>query len=107
MDGYAIVFTTASSQDEADKIASGLLDRRLVACVNIWGPVQSHFVWEGKRCVEKEHILMMKTRENLFSAVETAVRQLHSYQTPELIMLPVKDGSREYLLWLDQSVGDP
>lgn len=102
---YIIVLVTASSREEAEKIAHTLLEERLIACANIVGPVQSLFWWQGKIDNAQEHLIIMKTRKDLFAKIAERVKALHSYQTPEIIALPITEGSKDYLKWLDESLG--
>jgi periplasmic divalent cation tolerance protein len=100
---YIIVFVTAGSKEEAEKIAGGLLKAKLAACVNIIDNVDSHFWWQGKIDKAKEVLLVLKTRKALFSKVVKKVKSLHSYSVPEIIALPVIAGNKQYLDWIDDS----
>ncbi|MEM3578812.1 MAG: divalent-cation tolerance protein CutA [Candidatus Bathyarchaeia archaeon] len=102
---YIIVLTTTSSMEEAEKIAQTLLEERLIACANIFGPLYSLFWWQGKIDKAQEHLVLMKTRKDLFAKVSERVKALHSYQIPEIIVLPITEGSKDYLKWLDESLG--
>ena len=101
---HIIVLVTTSSREEAEKIAKILLEERLVACANIIGPMHSLFWWQGKIDEAKEHLILMKTRKDLFGKVSERVKTLHSYQVPEIISTPIIEGSKEYLKWLDESL---
>ncbi|MCS7114398.1 MAG: divalent-cation tolerance protein CutA [Candidatus Bathyarchaeota archaeon] len=101
---HVIVLVTTSSREEAEKIAQTLLEERLIACANIIGPVHSLFWWQGKIDTAKEHLILMKTRKALFERVSERVKALHSYQVPEIISLPITEGSKDYLKWLDESL---
>ena len=101
---YCAIFVTAGSRPEARRIARALLERRLVACANIIPGVESHYWWEGKVDHAREWLLVMKTRRDQFRAVELAVKQLHSYQVPEIIALPLIAGQADYLRWMDASL---
>ena len=91
---------TASGEAEATRIAEMLVDRRLAACVQILPEIQSIYLWKGKVERERELLLLAKsTREN-FPELEREVRAIHSYETPEIIALPVSAGSEPYLDWL-------
>jgi periplasmic divalent cation tolerance protein len=98
---YVVVMVTTSSKHEAEKIVQHLLDGRLIACANIVGPVTSIFHWSGKNEKSEEYLILMKSHQDLFKKLEEAVRALHSYKVPEILVLPVVDGSKEYLDWLD------
>ncbi len=97
---FAIVLTTASSDDEASRIASTLVERRLAACVNVVPGVVSHYRWKGRICRDEERLLLIKTSERLFPEVRRAIRDAHSYELPEAILLRIADGDPEYLAWL-------
>ncbi|MFA5189077.1 MAG: divalent-cation tolerance protein CutA [Verrucomicrobiia bacterium] len=101
---YCVVFVTAASRREARRIARSLLEQRLVACANIIPDVESHYWWEGKIDHAREWLLVMKTRRSRFRAVERAVKQLHSYQVPEIIALPLAAGQADYLRWMAVSL---
>ncbi len=98
---YIIMLVTTASKQEAEKIAQHLLEAKLIACANIVGPVCSLFRWVGKVERAEEHLVLMKTREDLFEKVAEAVRALHSYDVPEILALPIVDGSKGYVDWLE------
>jgi periplasmic divalent cation tolerance protein len=100
-----VVLVTCGSEEEASRIARALVGERLAACVNILdSPVRSVYRWKGRIETAMEHLLVIKTRRARLRALEAAVARLHSYQTPEVIALPVAEGSRKYLAWLAESV---
>ena len=99
-----IVLSTAGSEEEARKIAQALVERRLAACVNIVGPIQSVYRWKGAAESAPEHLLMIKTTSAAFPRVRDAIRELHSYELPECIMLSIEAGSEDYLRWIGESV---
>jgi periplasmic divalent cation tolerance protein len=101
---YIIVITTTPSKIEAEKIAKTLLEERLIACANIIGPVQSLFWWQGKIDEAQEHLILMKTIKDLFSKLSGKVKALHSYQVPEIIAMPIVEGFKPYLEWLESSL---
>lgn len=100
---YILVLVTAKDKKEAEKISRGLLEARLIACSNIVDGVRSLFRWEGKIDSAKEVLLVLKTKKILFKKVMAKVKSLHSYQTPEIIALPIIDGSKDYLGWVHSS----
>jgi periplasmic divalent cation tolerance protein len=104
MTDKVVVLVTAASLKEARKIARGLVQARLAACVNVVPPVESIYRWQGKIENSRERLLVIKTAREIFTEVEAAIRKLHTYTNPEIICLPIVDGSREYLEWLAQSV---
>ncbi|HHT9129235.1 MAG TPA: divalent-cation tolerance protein CutA [Candidatus Brocadiaceae bacterium] len=95
-----VIFVTASSINEARKIGRTLVEEGLVACCNISQSIESIFKWQGNINVENEVLIILKTKENLFNAVEKRVKQLHSYEVPEIIALPIIQGSKDYLDWV-------
>ncbi|MDO8747602.1 MAG: divalent-cation tolerance protein CutA [Candidatus Omnitrophota bacterium] len=100
---YIVVFITASSKEEARKIARGLLEEKLAACVNILPGLESHFWWQGKIDSAKEALLVIKTKKELFNKLAKKVKSLHSYSVPEIIALPIVAGNTEYLNWINDS----
>ena len=99
-----IVLTTASSEEEAQKIARHLVERRLAACVNIVPQVTSIYRWQGKMEEAGEFLLIIKTTAAAFGEVREAIASLHSYELPECICLTIEDGSPNYLEWIADSV---
>ncbi len=99
---FIMVFSTASSREEAERIAASLLDKRLAACVSISAAQQSWYFWQDRVHRDEELTLMIKTRARLFSEVETDIRKIHSYEVPEIIAIPLFAGSEPYLNWMDQ-----
>ena len=99
---FAVILCTAPA-DEVEKIARPLVEEKLVACVNVT-EVKSFFRWEGKMEVEKESLLVMKTRTDKIGDVIACVRELHSYDVPEIIALPIIGGFEGYLDWVKDSV---
>jgi periplasmic divalent cation tolerance protein len=99
-DEYVQVFTTVEKREDADRIASTVVNSRLAACAQILGPIHSTYWWKGKVEEAGEWLLMMKTRQDLFSALEKEVRTAHPYEVPEIIALPIVAGSVPYLEWI-------
>jgi periplasmic divalent cation tolerance protein len=94
------IVTTTSSAEEARRIATALVERRLAACVQIVGPVESVYRWQGKIETANEWQCLIKTRQSKYSAVEAAIRELHSYDVPEILAFPISDASPAYRQWL-------
>jgi periplasmic divalent cation tolerance protein len=94
------VITTTSSREEARKIARALVERRLAACVQVSGPIASTYRWQGAIETSEEWMCTAKTRSSSYAAVESAIRELHSYDVPEILAIEVTNGSRAYLDWL-------
>jgi periplasmic divalent cation tolerance protein len=106
MQEFIVVYVTTGSPAEGDRIARALVDERLAACVNRIAPVQSVYRWQGNVEQSEEQLLIIKTQRRLFAALEKRVRELHSYSVPEIVALPIIDGSQDYLQWLgDQTTG--
>jgi periplasmic divalent cation tolerance protein len=101
--GEIVVLVTVGSELEATSIARDLVEKRLVACVNILPGVRSIFQWEGKVTEESEYLLVAKTVSQAFEDVVAAVKSLHSYSVPEVIALPIQYGLPEYLSWVRES----
>jgi periplasmic divalent cation tolerance protein len=102
---HILAFTTLGSEEDAAKLARELVERRIVACVNVSGPVRSFYRWKGNLEDDREYLLLMKTRTERFSDLEAALRELHPYDVPELIAVPIELGSAGYLGWVDENVG--
>lgn len=100
------VFMTAANTEEAERLAEMLVGERLAACVQILPAVESVYRWQGKIERQREVLLIAKTVSSKFAALETKVRALHSYETPEIVALPLIAGSSSYLAWLSASVTD-
>jgi len=98
------VLMTAPTEEEAAIIARALVEERLVACVNIIPKVRSIYRWEGKVCDEQEVMMVAKSESTLAPSVVARVKELHSYEVPEIICLPVETGSGDYLDWIEASV---
>jgi len=97
---YIVVIMTTSNKEEAEKIVRSLLKERLIACANILGPVSSLFWWQGKIDEAKEFLVFMKSHKSLFERLSERVREIHSYDVPEIVALPIIEGSPPYLDWL-------
>lgn len=101
------VLCTTDSRDEAESIAEALVSERLAACAQIAGPITSIYRWEGEVERAEEWLLLVKTTTERFDEAEDAIRQMHSYDTPEIVALPIERGSEDYLRWLEDAVGSP
>jgi len=102
-----IVLVTAGNEEEAEKIGEKLLSEKLAACVNIVKDVKSLFWWQGKIDRAQESLMVIKTQPGLFRQLAAVVREIHSYDVPEIIALPVIAGDKDYLEWLNSSVKGP
>jgi periplasmic divalent cation tolerance protein len=100
-----VVFSTASTAEEAEKIARALVDGRLAACVNVVSGLRSYYRWQGKIEDAAEFLLIIKSTRDRFPALRTLLEKLHSYEVPEVIAMPVVDGAQNYLNWMDGELG--
>jgi periplasmic divalent cation tolerance protein len=100
---FVLILVTTGSQEEGERIARTLVDLRLAACVNIISGLRSIYRWKGKICDEGELLLLIKTRIALFPKVEGKIKELHSYEVPEIVATPITRGSETYLNWLKES----
>ena len=104
MNEHCIIYITAGSKEEADKLSRGLVEEKLAFCVNTVPGIQSTYQWEGKIHVDDEILLIVKTRQDRYEALERWVKQNHSYDIPEIISLPIQKGLPEYLQAIDDWV---
>ena len=100
-----VILSTCADEAEAEKVARALVDRHLAACVNVLPAVRSFYRWQGKIESSAECLLVVKTSRALFSSIRAVLESVHSYELPELIALPIVEGSPTYLAWLDSSLG--
>ncbi|HUV79264.1 MAG TPA: divalent-cation tolerance protein CutA [Candidatus Bathyarchaeia archaeon] len=100
---FCVLFCT-TSVDESDRIARVLIEEKLAACVNIT-EVNSYYRWEGEFCEDKEALLIIKTEKSRVDEIIERIKELHSYELPEIIALPIVAGYDKYLEWVDESVG--
>jgi periplasmic divalent cation tolerance protein len=102
------VFVTCPTFAQARKIARAVVKGRLAACVNVvHSPVESVYTWKGMLETAREYLLVMKTTTKQLSALEKEVKRLHSYDVPEFIAVPISEGSKEYLSWIDDCLAKP
>ncbi|MFA4984758.1 MAG: divalent-cation tolerance protein CutA [Candidatus Omnitrophota bacterium] len=102
---FIVVLITAADKKEASRIAAALLKERLAACVNVVGKIDSFFWWQGKIDNAGEYLLLVKSKKGKFASIVKLVKSLHSYETPEIIAVPVIAGEKKYLDWIDESLG--
>ena len=102
MSSFIQVNTTIDTQEGARRIASMLVEKRLAACVQVSGPITSTYWWQGRIEVAQEWVCTAKTRQDLYDAVEQAIRDVHSYEEPEILASPILAGSKGYLGWVAQ-----
>jgi periplasmic divalent cation tolerance protein len=106
MSEFIVVFVTVGSTEEGDRLARALVEGRLAACVNRVKGVQSIYRWQGKIESNEEELLIVKSRRDLFLRLKEKVQQLHSYEVPEIVALPIVEGSESYLRWLEDALAE-
>ena len=99
-----LVFMTSAKKGEARRIVHTLLQKRLIACANICGPVESHYWWQGRIEEAKEFLVLMKSKQKLFAKLAETVKEMHSYEVPEILAVPIVEGFRPYLEWLNANL---
>lgn len=104
MNEYIQVATTVATEEEAGAIARLLVEKHLAACVQVIGPMTSHYRWQGEIETAGEYLCLAKSRAALYSEIEAAIKAIHPYEVPEIIAMPVISGSKEYLAWLGAEV---
>ena len=102
MSNYIVIYITTGSIREAKKIGCALVKDKLVACSNIISPIHSIYNWQGKICDDKEALIILKTKKKLFKQIVKRVEELHSYDVPEIIAMPIIEGSSKYLSWINE-----
>jgi len=100
---FVVVLVTAASADGATQIGRALVDERLAACANVVGPIRSIYRWQGAVEEGSEHLILVKARATDVDRIAARVRELHAYEVPEIIALPIRGGSPAYLAWLAES----
>ena len=98
-----IVFVTAGNEESAAAIGRALVEERLAACANLVGPIRSIYRWKDSIEHASEYLLIIKTRASLYAALEKRVKELHSYEVPEIIAVKIESGSPQYLAWIHES----
>jgi periplasmic divalent cation tolerance protein len=101
---YIQVLTTTGSEAEAERIGALLVERRLAACVQVSGPLASRYRWRGEVEEAREWQCLAKTEAARYAEVEAAIRELHSYEEPEIVAIPILAGSQGYLDWIGENV---
>jgi len=99
---YQLLITTCPNSESANQLARALVEKHLVACVNIVPNIQSVYEWQGKIAEDSEILLLIKTDSKHYTAIEKTLSELHSYDVPELIALPIEQGFPPYLAWMDE-----
>ena len=101
---YIFVIVTAASEEEGEKIGTSLVKEELAACCNIIPNVKSVFQWKGEVSTEKEVILFIKSKASLFNRLRDRIKELHSYEVPEIIAFPISQGLPDYFRWMDDVI---
>lgn len=101
MSKYCIVLTTLGNQDDAQKIINAILECKLAACIQTVN-IGSHYTWDGEVCHDQEILVLFKTSWALYDKLESKIRELHPYDTPEIIALDIEKGFKGYLDWIDE-----
>ncbi|MGL4612386.1 MAG: divalent-cation tolerance protein CutA [Shewanella sp.] len=99
-DNYLLVYTSCPDEAQAKRLAHALVEAHLAPCVQISAPIQSIYYWEGKLCQEQEVSLQIKCLQSRYAQLQQLVQQLHPYQVPEIIAVPVTHGLPAYLDWI-------
>ena len=99
---YCIINCTTSNEEEAKKIAKTLIENKLIACCTIIPKVTSIYVWNNNLNEDSEVLMVMKTKTELFSEIQNEIKKIHSYDVPEIICIPVIEGSYDYLNWINE-----
>lgn len=107
MHEYIQVATTVATEEDAGAIAGLLVEKRLAACVQVLGPMTSHYRWQGKIETAGEYLCLAKSRATLYPEIEAAIKSIHPYEVAEIIAMPIIAGSKQYLAWLGAEVKEP
>jgi len=102
---YVLVYITTSGEEESKKIGNIIVEEKLAACVNIIASIESIYLWKGEIEDDKESILIAKTKVSNIDKIIKRVKEIHSYETPAILAIPVIDGSKDYLEYLDSEIG--
>lgn len=101
---FIVIYCTVPDKKEGKEIARKLIEHKLAACVNIIDKVESVFSWDGKLTEDKEAMLMIKTKKEMFGNVKHIIQKLHSYTVPEIISVPIAQADETYLKWIEHEV---
>lgn len=104
MEEYLVVLVTTPSREVGRDLGRTLLEQGLAACVNIVAGIESLYVWGGELCSDEEALLVIKTRADVFNELDAAIQDLHPYDVPEIIAMPVAAGSQDYMAWINEVV---
>jgi periplasmic divalent cation tolerance protein len=101
---YALVYITTSGEEESKKIGNIIVEEKLAACVNIIASIESIYLWKGEIEDDKESLLIAKTKVSNINKIIKRVKEIHSYETPAILAIPVIEGSKDYLSYLDSEI---
>ena len=104
MEEYIQIFTTIEKKEDAEKIAKSLIEKRLASCIQIVGPISSIYWWKNKIETSQEWLCIIKSKKNLYEEIEKSIKEVHPYEIPEIIAMPIISGSKDYLKWLDNEL---
>lgn len=102
---YQLILCTCPDAEVADKLSRELISQKLAACVNILPGVRSVYEWQGELETAQEHLLLIKSHQDRYAAIEATLKSLHPYQLPEIIAVAIERGSLDYLKWIDSCLG--
>ena len=105
MSQYCIILTTCPDSEEANQLASKLIEQKLAACVQL-SQIKSYYYWDNSTHADPEIKLLIKTRSTLYETVEKFIKKHHSYEVPQIVQIPVMKGYEEYLDWIDENTTD-
>lgn len=104
MTNHVLVLTTVGSDEEAGRLAKAMVEQGLAACANVFSMVRSLYLWKGSLEDHVETLVLFKTRADGYAALEAGIREAHSYEVPEVLAIPIAEGSKAYLAWIDETV---
>ena len=101
---FIVIITTTSNKEDANKIAQTLLAKKLAGCVQVIGPISSHYYWKDELCQDEEWLCLIKSSQQHYQTLEKTIQETHPYEVPEIISLPIQEGNQGYLSWLNQQL---
>ena len=101
---YIQVFTTTEKKEDAEKISKALVEKRLAGCIQVVGPIISTYWWKDNVETAEEWLCIIKSKKDIFNELEKSIKEIHPYEVPEIIAMPVVAGSDDYLLWLSKEL---
>ncbi len=104
MEDYIQVFTTTEKKEDAEIMAKTLVEKRLAGCIQVVGPILSTYWWKGNVETAEEWMCFIKSKKDLYGELERSIKEVHPYETPEIIAMPIVTGSKDYLRWLSNEL---